>query len=338
MSQGKQEEGLKAVFHEVTKTKIDNLISDPSWGSITFEGSRHDLERVLGICNHFKLLPLELLPEDIASAIINHGNGVNAVIEKIRGFTIEQDNPAAVRNNIAAELKKNVDAFYKTSHIYVPYLAYQKGEIQENLRHLTKSVSDAKEEVDSAEEYADNKKIEVDKIVSSAKEASASVGVGHFTSDFSGEAEELEDAASNWLKATIVLAIVTFLFGIYFLNSQPNLDTVAKSIQYISSKILILVLLITATLWCGNLYKATKHQSSANKFKSNALKTFQAFVNATDDVAVRDAVLIETTRAIFSESATGYIGGEGSGTDKSTKIVEVVKNGAQTSAVVSKSS
>ncbi|KGD64051.1 hypothetical protein Y5S_02591 [Alcanivorax nanhaiticus] len=337
MSQAKQEEGLKAVFSEITKTKIDSLVSEPEWGSITFEGSRKDLERVFGICNHFKLLPLELLPEDIASAIINHGNGVNAVIEKIRGFTIEQDNPSAARNNIAVELKKNVDAFYKTAHIYVPYLAYQKGEIQENIRNLTKSVSDARENFDSAREYADKKKIEIDKIVSSAKEASASVGVGHFTSDFNGEAEYLEGAASKWLTATVLLAALTFLFGIYFLNSDPDLDTVAKSIQYISSKILILVLLITATLWCGNLYKATKHQSSANKFKSNALKTFQAFVNATDDVAVRDAVLIETTRAIFSESATGYIGGEGGGTEKSTKIVEVVKNGAQAASAASRS-
>lgn len=338
MSQGKQEEGLKAIFHEITKTNIDDLVSDRAWGSITFEGSRKDLERVFGICNHFKLLPMELLPEDIASAIITQGNTVNSVLGKIRGFTIEQDNPSAVRNSIAAELKKAVDAFYKASHIYVPYLAYQKGEIQENLRNLTKSVSEARGQVDSAKEYADAKMTEIDKVVASAKEASASVGVGHFTSDFSGEAAELESAASKWLRATIALASVTFIFGIYFINSDPDLDTVAKSIQYISSKILILVLLITATLWCGNLYKATKHQAAANKFKSNSLKTFQAFVNATDDSAVRDAVLIETTRAIFSESATGYIGGEGGGSEKSTKIVELVRNGAQTASAVSKSS
>lgn len=336
MSQGKPEEGLKVVFEEITKTSIDTLVANAGWGSITFEASRPDLERVFSICNHFRLLPVEQLPEDIVKAIIGHGNGVISVIDKIRGFTIEQDSPSAVRNQIAAELKKNVDAFYKTSHIYVPYLAYQKGEIQENLKSLTQSVSDAKEVINSAKSYAESKKSEVDKIVSSAKEASASVGVAHFTSDFSGEASRLDEVAGNWLKATIVIAVVTFCFGLYFLNAEPNLDTVSRSVQYISSKILILILLITAMLWCGNLYKATKHQSAANKFKSNSLKTFQAFVNATEDVAVRDAVLIETTRAIFSESATGYIGGEGSGTEKSTKIVEVVKNGAQAASAMSK--
>lgn len=337
MSQGKPEEGLKAVFEEITKTDIDDLVANPDWGSITFSESRHDLERVFSICNHFRLLPVEQLPEDIVSAIISHGNGVSSVIERIREFTIEQDNPSAARNQIAAELKKNVDAFYKTSHIYVPYLAYQKGEIQENLKKLTESVSDAKETVNSAKSYAEGKKQEVDKIIASAKEASASVGVAHFTSDFSGEAEELQDVASNWLRATVILACLTLAFGLYFLNSKPDFGNIAQSIQYISSKIIILVLLITATLWCGNLYKATKHQAAANKFKSNSLKTFQAFVNATEDAAVRDAVLIETTRAIFSESATGYIGAESAGTDKSTKIVEVVKNGTQTASAVSRS-
>jgi len=97
-------------------------------------------------------------------------------------------------------------------------------------------------------------------------------------------------------------------------------------------------LLITATLWCGNLYKAAKHQAAANKFKGNSLKTFQAFVvNATDDDGIRDAVLIETTRAIFSESATGYITNDNSGTEKSTKIVEVIKNGAQAISATTKS-
>ena len=139
----------------------------------------------------------------------------------------------------------------------------------------------------------------------------------------------MESQALLWLKATAALAALSFATAIYFLFATADLSTTASAIQYVSSKILILALLITATLWCGNLYKAAKHQAAANKFKGNSLKTFQAFVNATEDSAVKDAILVETTRAIFSESATGYIGNEHSGTEKSTKIVEIVKNGMQ---------
>ncbi|QXW30322.1 hypothetical protein KXJ75_03825 [Aeromonas sanarellii] len=142
------------------------------------------------------------------------------------------------------------------------------------------------------------------------------------------EANTMESQALLWLKATSTLAALSLITAIYFLFATPELLTTASAIQYVSSKILILALLITATLWCGNLYKAAKHQAAANKFKGNSLKTFQAFVNATEDIVVKDAILIETTRAIFSESATGYIGNDNSGSE-STKIVEIVKSGVQ---------
>ena len=173
--------------------------------------------------------------------------------------------------------------------------------------------------------------------IQAAREASASAGVAHFTIDFLSEAQNMEKQAKNWLITTIILASASLVFAIYFLNANPDLSTTAKVVQYVSSKIFILVLLITATLWCGNLYKAAKHQSAANKFKGNSLKTFQAFVKATDDNAIRDAVLIETTRAIFSESATGYISTDGFSSEKSTKIVEVVKNTSQTISDMAKS-
>ncbi|WP_257972008.1 hypothetical protein [Vibrio parahaemolyticus] len=85
------------------------------------------------------------------------------------------------------------------------------------------------------------------------------------------------------------------------------------------------------------MYKATKHQAAANKFKGNSLKTFQAFVKATDDDSVRDAVLVETTRAIFNESATGYLNVDSSTTEKSTKVVEVIRTGVQAATAASKS-
>ena len=188
-----------------------------------------------------------------------------------------------------------------------------------------------------SEKYVKDKSQEIDKIIQAAKEASASVGVGHFTADFQTEAETMEGQAKIWLCATVFLGVVALLSAIYFLFATPDLTTVASAIQYVSSKILILVLLITATLWCGNLFKAAKHQAAANKFKGNSLKTFRAFVKATDDNGIRDAVLVETTRAIFSESATGYIKTDNSGAEKSTKIVEVVKNGAQTVSAAAKS-
>lgn len=337
MASEEQVKKLIELISEIIKIEISDLIYDKDWGSINFESAKHDLERLYALCNHFKVLPLDQLPDDIASQILTNATPISQTVTNIREFTIEQADPSGIRDKYVNQVKVNVDKFYKFAHIYVPYLAYQKGEIQNNIKQLTSSVSSAKSLLETSEVEVSEKMTEIDKIIQAAREASASVGVAHFTADFDQEAKDISKQAKSWLIITALLAALSLASAVYFLFSTPNLTTTASAIQYVSSKILILVFLITATLWCGNLYKAAMHQTSANKFKANSLKTFQAFVSATDDPGVRDAVLIETTRAIFSESATGYIGSDGGGTEKSTKIVEVIKNGAQAVSATTKS-
>ena len=329
MATAEQVDKLLSLFNKLTELDIPELIYDKDWGSINFEAAKADLERLYALCNHFKVLPIDQLPSDIADQIYTEATPINQTISNIRSYTIEQENPSGVRDQYISEVKYNVDRFYKFAHIYVPYLAYQKGEIQNNIKQLTSSVNDAKALLAQSEKEINNKSDEINKIIQAAREASASVGVAHFTADFLTESETMEAQALLWLKTTSILAALSFLISIYFLFATPDLTSTANAIQYVSSKILILVLMITATLWCGNMYKAAKHQAAANKFKGNSLKTFQAFVKATEDNSVRDAILVETTRAIFSESATGYIGNDHSSTEKSTKIVEIVKNSMQ---------
>ncbi|MEZ9471675.1 hypothetical protein AB4211_15100 [Vibrio lentus] len=325
------------LVNEITELTIDDLIYDSKWGSINFEKAKADLTRLYALCNHFKVLPLEQLPSDIAQQMVSQGTPICNTVKNIREYTIEQENPSGVRDQYISQVQTQVDQFYKFAHIYVPYLAYQKGEIQNNIEQLTTSVSQAKKLLENAEVETKVQSGEIESIIQAAREASASAGVAHFTADFEQESSTLEVQAKIWLKATVSLAAISLAFALYFLFSDPDISSVAKAIQFISSKVLILVLLIMATLWCGNMYKATKHQAAANKFKGNSLKTFQAFVKASDDDSVRDAVLVETTRAIFNESATGYLNVDSSTTEKSTKVVEVIRTGVQAATAVSKS-
>lgn len=328
--------GFLEIIKEITSVSVDSLLERSEWGSINFNDAQMDINRFYSLCNHFKVLPLEQLPSDVVTQLKAEIEPARQTLLNIHNFTLTQSNPTGVQAQYVATIKQQVDTFYKTAHVYVPYLAYQKGEIQKNIKELTSSVDAAKSLLNKSQSDTESKSSEIDKIIQAAREASASVGVAHFTADFVAESTAMEKQANVWLIATIFLAIVSFGFAIFFLVNKPDVSTVAMAIQYISSKILILILLITGTLWCGNLYKAAKHQAAANRFKGNSLKTFQAFVNATDDNAIKDAVLVETTRAIFSESATGYINSDNSSADKSTKIVEVIKHGAQAASAVAK--
>ena len=63
-----------------------------------------------------------------------------------------------------------------------------------------------------------------------------------------------------------------------------------------------------------------------NLYKAHSLKTFQAFIEASDDSATKNAVLLETTRAIFGTYNPGYITGQGISNGDSMKVLEFVKD------------
>ncbi len=314
---------------------IDELVSNPNWGTINFEEARPELEKFFSILNHLKLLPVDLLPDQAINTIIEQCKPVFSIVESIKKFAIEQANPLEQRNSLVSQLKPTVDSFYTHTHLWIPFLAYQKGDIQKNIQELNRTVKESSKLLENAKGDVRKKQGEIDQIIVAAREASATVGVGHFTADFLAEADSQGTNAITWLKATALMAGLTLVAAAGSMFYHPSLET-TQLIQLTSSKLIMLGLLFTATVWCGKLYKAAKHLEAVNKHRSNALKTFQAFTNAANDTSMKDAVLMETTKSIFALMPSGYLDGEGGHSDSGVKVVEVVKNGAQTIAAASK--
>lgn len=232
------------------------------------------------------------------------------------------------------QIKSQADQFFTAAHLYIPYLAYQKGDVQRNINELTRSVEEAGQLVDGTKKDIEQRRGEIGDIIVAAREAAASVGVAHFTADFNAEAETQDLSAEKWLKTTAWLAAATILAALLmvFVPVKPDATT-PQVIQLFTSKVVILGLLFTATIWCGRLYKAARHQSAINKHRANALRTFQAFTKAASDDAARNAVLMETTKSIFAITPSGYLENE-SAPDGGLKIVEVVKHATQAVASV----
>lgn len=326
---------LQNMIDACIEKPIDELVSNPNWGTINFEEARPEFEKFFSMLNHLKMLPVDLLPDQAINTIIEQCKPVYSIVEVIKKFAIEQANPLEQRNSLVAQLKPTVDSFYTHTHLWIPFLAYQRGDIQRNIQELNKTVAESSKLLTTAKADVKKKQGEIDQIITAAREASATVGVGHFTADFLAEAEGKRTNAESWLKATAWMAGLTLVTAGASMFYHPSLEP-SQLIQMTSSKLILLGLLFTATVWCGKLYKAAKHLEAVNKHRSNALKTFQAFTNAANDTAMKDAVLMETTKSIFALMPTGYLDGDGSHSDSGVKIIEVVKNGAQTIAAANK--
>lgn len=326
MANKKQIESLTAVVTECLAYDKNDLTNRPEWGSIRFDGAQHDLSRIFSIAKHLSLLPIDQLTDDAANDIKTKLDQVNAQLKAIDTFKIEQQNPGPARDSIVNQIHVVADQFYASASQWVPFLAYQKGEVAKNIEQLTAAVNEGKRIADSARKDIEAKSREIDNIITQAREASASAGAAVFTSAFLNEAKEQNTSARQWLIAAACFAIVTLATAILMWWLPESNLTPGELTQKFGTKVAILVVLFTVTVWCGRTYRALRHQASVNKHRSLSLQTFQAFTAAAADVGTKDAVLMETTRAIFAVGATGFLDSKGSRDDAGTRMIEIVQN------------
>jgi hypothetical protein len=170
------------------------------------------------------------------------------------------------------------------------------------------------------------KENEIGEIIVKAREASAAVGAAVFTQDFKKESENLKKGSRNWLIAAGGLALATLVIaGLMWYYAEPGLDR-GQLFQKLGTKLAILVILITSTIWCGKIYKALMHLSTINGHRALSIQTLQAFVGAVENVQLKDAVVLEASRAIFGNVPTGYIDASNTSSDGDIKLFEIVKN------------
>ncbi len=317
---------LKKQIDQFLSFDKEKLIVRPEWGTITLEEVRTDFDRIYSIINYLKVLPLELLTVNALNSIRNEIQQINNVFNNINKFSIESGSPAQQKNQFISQIQNQADSLYANASPWIPFLAYQKGDVARNIETLTSSVKEAQTLVDEAKNNIDQKGKEIDDIIIKAREASASAGAAVFTQDFKTEASNLRKSAKMWLKVTGYLAIATIVAAaLLWYFTEAGLDK-GQIWQKITTKIVVLGILVTATIWCGKIYRALMHQAAVYQHRALSIQTLQAFSAAAKDIQIKDAVVLEAAKSVFGITTTGYIDSSRDGCDGTLKILEVAKN------------
>ena len=184
-----------------------------------------------------------------------------------------------------------------------------------------------KTRLDEVETYAKEKQNEVEKIADAARQASARAGAAVFAHEFDGEAKKLAVSSRLWLLVVALFAVCTVAAAIrsFFWPLLPDDASSWATLRHVVAKVSVIAVLFTGTVWCGRIYRAIRHQSSVNKHRALSLRTFQAFVQAADDPATRDAVLMAATRSIFANTPTGLVDERSASQDTSVSVLEMGK-------------
>ena len=321
---------LREQLRTITKYSSTDLVSRPDeWGPINFEKAWPDIELALSIGRDLSELPVEYLTEKTAKHLISLIPGASQWLKEIDDFSIEGGgDPGTNRDELCASLHQDLEQLQEIAGPAIPYLAFQRGDISENISRLESTLEFTKKAFEDAEEWIAQKQSDVEETVKAAREAAASVGVATFTQEFDKEAEALNKRSKRWLQATGWFGAATVVAGVgsFF---WPNVSVEAgawETLRNAVSKVTVIAILFTSTVWCGRIYRALIHQATVNRHRALSLKTFRAFVEATEDGYVRDAVLMAATKAVFGTVPTGLVEQRIAGEEPAINFVEFGKS------------
>lgn len=311
---------LRHVQSQIAEIGEKELVNRPEWGTINFEKSREDIDSVISLSEELASLPTHHLPERYGGQLCNAMAEVYKNLRNIDEFSIDNGKKTVVQENdrdqIYYELLRTAGALRESAFLVIPFLAYRRGDSTRRKEALDHFEAAADKILSIADRKLKEKDDEVLDILRKAQDAGASIGVATFTTEFAAEAEKLTQRARGWLAGAAILGVLTIAaaIGSYFWPPVSSEGGAWETIRNFGSKAAILVVLFTSAVWCGRIYRALVHQAAVNNHRAISLKTFQAFVKATDTPEVRDAVLLAATNAAFGNVPTGLVeqsGGDG---------------------------
>lgn len=304
-------------------SKRNDLIHRPGWGDINFEEAKTDVNLVIHMAQDLSSLPVVLLPDNVLTAGANAAKEMWAALRQLLDFSITNGGePIQIRYDIVSGIHRATENFCQSIGLWIPYLAYHRGDAEETIKKLNETITATKQKTSEYFDVLAAKNAEADKLIENIKSASAEAGVAVYTQDFRQESEANDKTACHWLWAAGIMAALTMGFLVLFYFWKIEADSLVHMLPQLGCRVLAITLLFTVTFWCGRMYKAMRNQAIQNRHRALGLKTFRAFADAATNAETKDAVLRETTHAIFTATPTGLVN-EGATSDVDPSIVQI---------------
>jgi len=234
---------------------------------------------------------------------------VVAHLQEVRDFTLEEGEPMARRDSIAQHVDAAFDALRQAATPVVGYLSWESVNLDQMRADVDNLLKQATAQVEETTKELEARKAEADEALKAIREVSAVAGVAHHAEVFSKAAARHEDRAVRWLIASGVAAVATVVaaLAVVLLWDVSGDISDASVLQLVVAKGVLLAVGFYVTFNSVRIYRSHAHLSVVNRHREDALRTFRAFAEGTDNAEVRDKVLLEATHAIFGHTGTGLI-------------------------------
>ncbi|MCB7129049.1 MAG: hypothetical protein J3T61_05890 [Candidatus Brocadiales bacterium] len=275
---------------------------------INFNDAVPHFEEMLELCKQLSQRDISRLPVPQLTAITVACTKLSSLIQQVRDFTLNQNTPGDVCKSIIVAIESAYDEVMNPLLLPLAFTATQATDYVKIEREAKGYHATMKTEAENLAAFIESVHGEAESALAAVKEQAAEAGVSTNAHIFAGDAKKHHDLAQLWLKATIWMAVGTFVAAIAALVTAfiYHPDDLTATVQYIVAKLLVLSILSFGILWCARNYKSQKHNETLNQHRANALMTFRAFVEGTSDNRVKDAILLQAAQAAFSSRPTGF--------------------------------
>ncbi len=303
----------------------------PELGELSFDRAAGDIVALYGLVQQISEVDPQRLPPTVLANLDATLVEIHKTCVAITSFSPSGNYGGPTvqfRDQLIQDIVANLARWITEAGPVVAY-ARRRLDPQYERSQLASIIQEMSSFADRARANVETSEAELREIVSASREAAGSVAVSATAEFFAAESKGYQRGRITWLWITIVVAaaIAVVLWYSYagFAAALPSLS-LSTSIQLAFAKIAVFTVAYYVLLVCGRNFFAASHNEAINKRKATALKTFNAFVQASQDPATKDAVLTATTQAIFASDLSGYLFREPERSGGGLQLLEILRS------------
>lgn len=311
----------------ISKFNAKDLVRRDELGAeMSFADAESDFESAIGLFKGLLDIDITRVPQSKINGLINDMENFIGYIQSIKEFSSTHGMQA--RESLINNIVNNYDRWFNDISPIIAYCIKADTDYDALKRQALQARDDITRELTQAKAEREETKKQTDEIIAAVQKAAHSVGVTNHTVNFQEAADSFEKGKNHWVWWILGLsvAIVGYSLGSFWLCPiQLEEPYLYHFLQAALPRLTGLAVLFYGLTICSRNYRSQSHNYIVNKNKQNALSTFETFVKASNDEEIRNAVLLQTTKAIFSNPQSGYLK-EDSSSDDSAQIIEIVKD------------
>ena len=284
---------LKQHQKDISKNKSFNNV-----GKVENEEVINDL--VEDISHHEVIQNISNFKSEIFGSVHGTLSSIESHYQNLVNFSTESQSKQDKENEIK-EIQRHIDSIVEHyGNVFSYKTSFNKA--KEESQEILKEVENIRTQVKAKNE-------QIDSLLKASQETAQKKGVESEHKIFISESEKHNTASMKWLMGSVgfMVTIAGLLIYFYFSTNGREATSLVYLFKISSPKIILISLLAYGLFKSVGNYLAHRHNSVVNQHRSNALKTFQTFVESSSSQAVKDAVLLQATSCIFNHRDTGYL-------------------------------